>query len=58
MNVKEAIRELKKYPKDYRVAFASHDNHADEIQGVASYAMLLEEGETKECYGECVVFRC
>lgn len=33
MNVKELIRELKKYPGDYQVGVAMHDNLEGEIAG-------------------------
>jgi len=55
MTVGELIKELRKWPKDMRVAFTSHDNSGDETQGYVRTLNELEDGEDLRAYGPTVV---
>ena len=55
--VSRLIKELKKWPGNLPVACAAHDNNDDEIQNTVGRADLLEDGEMKQEYGECLVLR-
>jgi len=57
MTVAQLIRQLKKYPQSYRVAFACHDNSDDEIQGFANCIDIIESGPVFADYGKVVVLR-
>lgn len=57
MRVKDLIRELRKFPQDHAVAFASHDNYGHEVQGFARSVQELEPGEARDRNGPCVVLR-
>lgn len=55
--VGELIKELKKWPKDWKVATAFDDNSDDEIQWTFSHASELEDGEHRDDLGPTVVLR-
>jgi hypothetical protein len=57
MKVKELIKELKTWPGNWEVATAFSDNTADEIQWEIHSLQELEDGESKDDIGPCVVLR-
>ncbi len=57
LTVKQLIKELKKWPQDYRVGVAAHDLGSDELDGHVQYIDELEEGFMKEDCGPTVVLR-
>ena len=57
MTVRELIKELRKWPGDWKVATAFYDNPEDEIQWQLNFLHELAAGEHKNDLGNTVVIR-
>ncbi len=57
LTVKQLIKELKKWPGDFKVATAFDDNSADEVQWFIYSISELEDGDEKERSGPTLVLR-